>query len=211
MYGRDHHNTIKQLSSHKKRKKEKKTYLKITQSPLHSLYCPNTSILSFFNFSPATALFNPGIKLEVYSAEGHTESAGNRSPGITESGDILLKDREITQNFTHWILRDPQTPQWMLAPRTTTFHRRSLLWSVDKVKRKAVKTVMAEATDKTADPITQWQAPSPRTRSAYSFEGAPVCSLSPSLLLKLHHPAKPPLPHTNTHTHSTYIYAGVCA
>ena len=43
----------------------------------------------------------------------------------------------------------------MLAPKTTTFHWRSLLWSVDKVKRKAVKTVMAEATDKTADPITQ--------------------------------------------------------
>ena len=43
----------------------------------------------------------------------------------------------------------------MLAPKTTTFHWRSFLWSVDKVKRKAVKTVMAEATDKTADPITQ--------------------------------------------------------
>ena len=83
--------------------------MKITQSPLYSLHSLNNSILYFFNFSPATALFNPGIKLEVYSAEGHTENAGNRSPGITESGGIILKNRKITQNFTCWILRAPQT------------------------------------------------------------------------------------------------------
>ena len=138
--------------------------MKITQSPLYSLHSLNTSILYFFNFSPATALFNPGIKLEVYSAEGHTENAGNRSPGITESGDIILKNRKITQNFTRWILRAPQSLSSIDAgTRTTTFHWKSLLWAMDKVKRKAVKTVMAEAIDRMADPITQQQAPSPRT------------------------------------------------